>query len=593
MMNILERYTEVQRSQHLTQADRRVFGKDYMASASSVCGRTAFYNEPSDHDHVAFFQSFAKLRETGLPSSLPAEKVSAIGQDPRFLEMQRTVKSLQFNKASASEIKGAKAKARNYRASLTKDSLQKYKMEWVRQRRDWKVTTRGKEIVDDHEPTDLLDVLSLMMPERQRLTKTMISDKVVSEQERRQAVEDLCFLVSQDTTTFYLPKENPIDGQCPSDGCDVQIERLGKRQRSTHIHECCRRDLARTLQRRPCELRYCYTCFNWFVEEEWEEHCQMHVASLTSKRCATIIYCHTLIRPAFCPFCLGNRKEAASRRCQSWTREAKLWTHLQTHFGKTHWPLRCPHPLCDLQLQDETSFFYHLSDVHVLKMSPYQSKIWQQGRSAMNSLASPSQKRQSVVDIGGDARPLKRGKVVSLDRFLDSESSGGLRNMPSTDTPRTISNGAKLPLSSDNRPLTDLFDPDQIPHPGEDHDEDKDLAADIESMVSTYLRSSSPPRFSMEGFSINRIQSCEAVPINMCRTAPEDSHSADINQTDVRSKAVSIQVKAPRIILRVRQPTPKARKSLRLSQPKPVLPQHSARKVIARVNNQRSRRSRL
>ncbi len=57
----------------------------------------------------------------------------------------------------------------------------------------------------------------------------------------------------------------------------------------------------------------------------------MHVTSLTSKRCATITYCHTLVRPAFCPFCLGNQGEPASRRWESWTREAKLWAHLWTH----------------------------------------------------------------------------------------------------------------------------------------------------------------------------------------------------------------------------------------------------------------------
>lgn len=103
-MNNLEGYTEVQGSQHLTQADRRVFGRDYMASTSDVCGKPAYWKEPAEHDHVDFFQSFAKSRE------------------------------------------------------------------WVRQRRDWKVATRGKEKADDTQTTDSLDVLSSVMPERHRLT---------------------------------------------------------------------------------------------------------------------------------------------------------------------------------------------------------------------------------------------------------------------------------------------------------------------------------------------------------------------------------------------------------------------------------------
>lgn len=63
----LERYTQVQRSQHLKQADRRVFDRDYVENTSSVCGRAASYNEPADHNLVDYFQSFTKLREKGLP----------------------------------------------------------------------------------------------------------------------------------------------------------------------------------------------------------------------------------------------------------------------------------------------------------------------------------------------------------------------------------------------------------------------------------------------------------------------------------------------------------------------------------------------
>ena len=178
-----------------------------MASTSSVCGRTAFYNEPPEHDHVDFFQSFAKPREKGLPSSLSAEKEAAVRQDPQLLELERETARLRSGRATASEIKAAKGRARNYCSGLRKKRLQQYKLEWVRQRRDWKVATRGNGKADDTQTTDLLDILSSIMPERRRLTKTMISDKDVSEQERRQAVEDLCSLVTQDTTTFYRPGE--------------------------------------------------------------------------------------------------------------------------------------------------------------------------------------------------------------------------------------------------------------------------------------------------------------------------------------------------------------------------------------------------
>lgn len=156
-----------------------------MASTSDVCGAGAFWKEPADHDHVDFFQSFAKLIEKGLPSSLPAEKEAIIRQDPQLLDLEREVEQLRSDKAPASEIKATTGRANIYRSGLRKRMLQQYKLEWVRQRRDWKVATRGKEKTDDTQTTDLLDILSSIMPERRRLTKTMVSDEVVSEQDRR------------------------------------------------------------------------------------------------------------------------------------------------------------------------------------------------------------------------------------------------------------------------------------------------------------------------------------------------------------------------------------------------------------------------
>ena len=83
--------------------------------------------------------------------------------------------------------------------------------------------TRGKERPDDNERTDLLKILSLVMPELGRLARTMISNEVVSEKERRQAIEDLCSLVSQDCTVLYRPGEKPVNGVCPVKGCGAEI----------------------------------------------------------------------------------------------------------------------------------------------------------------------------------------------------------------------------------------------------------------------------------------------------------------------------------------------------------------------------------
>lgn len=179
--------------------------------------------------------------------------------------------------------------------------------------------TRGKGRAEDQSQTDLSDILARVMPERGRLAKTMISDQVVSEKERKDAIKDLCSLASLDYTAVYRPGEEPAQGIYPVRSCSLAMNRylslrsndcatsdnnsLPKVQRSTYIHHCRQIELAKTLERMPSELQYCFICFDWYVEEEWDQHCQTHLESVTSKRCASITDCNTLVRPAFCPFC--------------------------------------------------------------------------------------------------------------------------------------------------------------------------------------------------------------------------------------------------------------------------------------------------
>lgn len=192
-------------------------------------GRSAFYKEPAEHGHVDYFQSCGKFREKGLPASLPAAEEAAIRQDPRVLDLEGEVQRLQIDCAPPSAIKAAKDKLRACYNKLKKNRYKQYKLEWVRERRDWKVENRGIEQADDQQNADLLEILSSALPYRGRLRTTMISNEKISEERRRQAVEDLCTLATEDCTTFYRPRERPVDGVCPVDGCAIGIMRLGPR----------------------------------------------------------------------------------------------------------------------------------------------------------------------------------------------------------------------------------------------------------------------------------------------------------------------------------------------------------------------------
>ena len=120
-----------------------------MANTSSVDGRSAFLREDLNYNNVQYFQSFNKFREPGLPTKLPAEEEVALKQNPQLLDLENNIRKLQENQASDYNIKAARNQLQSQTRKVIKDRLKQFIGEWVRNRRDWKVVTRGRERSDD------------------------------------------------------------------------------------------------------------------------------------------------------------------------------------------------------------------------------------------------------------------------------------------------------------------------------------------------------------------------------------------------------------------------------------------------------------
>src|SRR5271170_4850138 len=110
-----ERYTDVERSQHLTQADPKIFGQKYVANCSSVDGPGAFLQIPADHCGIDYFQSLEPFHEDGLPTELPAALKDALKGDPELMELQNKVSSLQNQQVARPELVEAKNRLAHYR----------------------------------------------------------------------------------------------------------------------------------------------------------------------------------------------------------------------------------------------------------------------------------------------------------------------------------------------------------------------------------------------------------------------------------------------------------------------------------------------
>ncbi|KAL9125013.1 MAG: hypothetical protein Q9217_005728 [Psora testacea] len=176
----------------------------------------------AQHDHVDYFQSFAKYHEKGLPTSLPAEEEAAIKQDPHLMKLENEVYRLKPENASSKKVTAEK---RSLCLSCSHVQEETDPLEWVQKQRDWKIATRGREQSDDDMKTDIREILTLVVPEHGRLPKTMISDEAISKAKRRQATEDLHFLITLDCTVLYRPGEKPVESFCPAKECGMRATR--------------------------------------------------------------------------------------------------------------------------------------------------------------------------------------------------------------------------------------------------------------------------------------------------------------------------------------------------------------------------------
>ena len=194
-----------------------------------------------------------------------------------------------------------------------------------------------------------------------------------------------------------------------------------------------RREIASKREQLQSDIHYCHLCFNWVVgPEEWESHCQKHIQTLNSKRCGTITYCHTLVRPGYCPFCLGDAAEpSAGRRLESWRRDHALWKHIDTHLERQRWPLVCPHPLCDTRLSHGKDLQFHYVDEHGLSRTRPKERD-DPTTSSLSPTKTSGAKRKSAGD-GGELF------WESPEQFSPSNPPKKIRRRLSTISPSMLS----------------------------------------------------------------------------------------------------------------------------------------------------------
>ncbi|KAJ5320665.1 hypothetical protein N7508_000948 [Penicillium antarcticum] len=150
-------------SQIYGHKDAGTYPKAYLLHCSSIDTVSAVLGEEDQSHHIEYFQGVERFYKHGLPGELPAEIEASILQNPELIEDDR----------------------------------------WVRERRDQRILSRGKEepVISDNDVYTRAQ--SFIMPEIARISALMSSDKELSFNEMLLFVDDLKSHCGRDFEVAY------------------------------------------------------------------------------------------------------------------------------------------------------------------------------------------------------------------------------------------------------------------------------------------------------------------------------------------------------------------------------------------------------
>ena len=333
------RATPGERNKVLGHASSDIGDKDYL-STITLDVQAAFLREEPRTDHITKLRSVSTKRARGLPRALPAKEMASILNDPTAAKLHGDLHQLRERGATENAVNEALRKFRTYLHWLKTRALARFTEEWLDDRYAKIIQTRGRISHDRSSVIDRAQALFRVMPERARLADMIKSNEPRTRAQRLSAVQDLHSLARRNFEVIYRPGEEPVDGLCPVYRCKLPKV---KRHRANHIHCCRRKELTTGAARGQSAgsgsvpVQYCFLCFQWFDGgDAWEEHCRGHLASTLPKWCAVRVYCHTVISPGFCPYCMA-KDGPASKRMRQWTENCKLMAHIEEeHIKEEH-----------------------------------------------------------------------------------------------------------------------------------------------------------------------------------------------------------------------------------------------------------------
>ncbi|KIW35978.1 uncharacterized protein PV06_11714 [Exophiala oligosperma] len=207
-----------------------------------------------------------------------------------------------------------------------------------------------------------------LMPERDRLAENLFKEGSLRDRVGRTIMDDLVRLLQTKKSQTYCRGLNSS-----LDVCDIcHQQRIGRFNPSTwwsHVYRC-RKAAAKKIGQFQ---EFCFPCSRWFCSlASWKHHAAEHLQPSEELgplplKCNIAQFRHTLLRPGFCPECLGDKDAAPDARFRQYTNASEWKMHVRHHMSlreRGRWA--CSHPRCTDLAAKATweELFEHLADIH-------------------------------------------------------------------------------------------------------------------------------------------------------------------------------------------------------------------------------------
>ncbi|ODM19363.1 hypothetical protein SI65_05981 [Aspergillus cristatus] len=187
------------------------YPEHYQAHCSSIDTVSDVLGEEEEMYHIEYFQGYEQFWEVSLPRELPAGQKEAILGRPELVAMQEHIEQLLADKASSVDVDFERQEYRKALISIQLSELHCYQAQWVQERRDWRIVSRGKVNLEYLESNPCSRALALIMPELGCIAEMLSSAEPLSFDEKLLFAKHLLTQCHCDYDVTFLPNEAPTD----------------------------------------------------------------------------------------------------------------------------------------------------------------------------------------------------------------------------------------------------------------------------------------------------------------------------------------------------------------------------------------------